>query len=65
MGPMIRGARVSAGMALAVTLAALPAFAQSEDAVRPEVKKLVIRGVKSVDEDELRRSISTEASHCK
>jgi outer membrane protein insertion porin family/translocation and assembly module TamA len=63
---MTRGALGSAGAVLAMLLAAAPILAQSdEDAVRPEVKKLVIRGVKSVDEDELRKSIATEESHCK
>src|SRR5688500_3791049 len=63
---MIRRAMGSAGTALALMLAAAPLVAQSdEDGVRPEVKKLVIRGVKSVSEDELRKSIATEASHCK
>ena len=48
-------------------LAAAPVFAQSgsDERIQPEVKKLVIRGVDSVDEDELRRSIATEESHCK
>ena len=63
---MIRGPLGSIGAALALLLAAAPLVAQSdEQTVRPEVKKLVLRGVKAVDEDELRRSIATEASHCK
>ena len=54
-------------MALAVLLAAAPLAAQSSDEarVRPEVKKLIIRGVDAVSEDELRNSIATEESHCK
>ena len=63
---MIRGALSTPGTVLALMLAAAPLVAQSdEDRVRPEVKKLVLRGVKAVDEDELRKSIATEASHCK
>jgi outer membrane protein insertion porin family/translocation and assembly module TamA len=64
---MIRGALSTTGAVLALLLAAAPVIAQSDDdeAVRPEVKKLVIRGVKALDEDELRKSIATEASHCK
>src|SRR5688500_11824936 len=63
---MIRRAMGSAGTALALMLAAAPLVAQSdEETIRPEVKKLVIRGVKSVSEDELRKGIATEASHCK
>ena len=63
---MIRGPLGGIGAALALLLAAAPLVAQSdEQTVRPEVKKLIIRGVNSVDEDELRKSIATEASHCK
>ncbi len=64
---MSRRAHGRAGLALAILLAAGPLAAQSRDEarVRPEVKKLIIRGVNAVDEDELRKSIATEASHCK
>ena len=64
---MFRRAPGGAGLALAMLIAAAPLAAQSSDEarVRPEVKKLVIRGVDAVDEDELRKSIATEASHCK
>ena len=63
---MIRGSLGGLGAALALVLAAAPLVAQSdEQTVRPEVKKLIIRGVRSVDEDELRKGIATEASHCK
>ncbi len=63
---MIRGSLGGLGAALALVLATAPLAAQSEEqTVRPEVKKLILRGVNSVDEDELRKSISTEASHCK
>ena len=64
---MSRRAPGGAGLALAMLIAAAPLAAQSSDEarVRPEVKKLIIRGVESVSEDELRQSISTEASHCK
>jgi outer membrane protein insertion porin family/translocation and assembly module TamA len=64
---MFRRATGGAGLALAMLIAAAPLAAQSSDEarVRPEVKKLIIRGVDAVDEDELRKSISTEESHCK
>ena len=64
---MSRRAQGCAGLALAILAAAAPLTAQSSDEarVRPEVKKLVLRGVNSVDEDELRKSIATEESHCK
>jgi outer membrane protein insertion porin family/translocation and assembly module TamA len=62
---MIRGVLGSTGAVIALLLTAVPLRAQSDENVRPEVKKLVLRGVKAVDEAELRRSISTEASHCK
>jgi len=64
---MSRRAQGRTGLALAILLAAGPLTAQSRDEarVRPEVKKLIIRGVDAVDEDELRASIATEASHCR
>ena len=64
---MFRRAPGGAGLALAMLIAAAPLAAQSSDEarVRPEVKKLILRGVDAVSEDELRKSIATEASHCK
>ena len=64
---MSRRAHGGAGLALAILAIAAPLAAQSrdEDRIQPEVKQLIIRGAKSVDEDELRRSIATEESHCK
>jgi len=38
---------------------------RSEELESPEVSKLTLAGVEAVDEDELRKSIATEASHCK
>jgi outer membrane protein assembly factor BamA len=44
----------------------LPAQSRrDEDRVRPEITDLDIRGVKAVDEDELRESIATDESGCK
>ena len=64
---MSRRAIGGAGLVLAIIAIAAPLTAQSrdEDRIRPEVKELVLRGVKSVDEDELLNSIATEESHCK
>ena len=64
---MFRRAPGGAGLALAMLIVAAPLAAQSSDEarVRPEVKELVIRGVESLDEDEIRESIATEESHCK
>ena len=64
---MFRRAPGGAGLALAMVIAAAPLAAQSSDEarVRPEVKELIIRGVDAVSEDELRKSIATEESHCK
>lgn len=57
------------GMAAAVLLLAPGAVASqtplaSKTPPRTEVDQLVFKGVKSVDVDELRNSISTDASHC-
>ena len=38
---------------------------RDEERVRPEVTDLVLRGVRAVDERELRQSIATEESRCK
>ena len=65
---MIRPVPVGVGVMLGLLLAAagpLDAQARDDQTIRQEVKKLVIRGVRSVDRDELRKSIATEASHCR
>jgi outer membrane protein assembly factor BamA len=51
----------------AVLLCARPLAAQrkSDEMERPLVKKVNVRGVKSVDEDELRQSLATRASGCR
>lgn len=57
-----------AAAALALISVAPAAVAQSsrdDDRVRPEVRRLTIRGVRSVDEDELRANIATERSRCR
>lgn len=38
---------------------------EAEQLERPEVTKLILRGVHKVDQSELRKSIATDASHCK
>ena len=58
---------VAAGLALTVgahRLAAQPAR-DNDEIERPEISDLSIKGVKSVDKDELLNSISTEESGCK
>ncbi|MFN2565297.1 MAG: POTRA domain-containing protein, partial [Gemmatimonadaceae bacterium] len=58
-------ALVAAGLALApLSLGAQRARSPVEQE-RPEVKKLVLAGVKSVDPKELERSIATDQSECK
>src|SRR5689334_11683655 len=48
-------------------LCARPLSAQrkSDEMERPLIKKVNVRGVKSVDEDELRKSLVTRASGCR
>lgn len=62
-------ASCSAGLLVAgaVILCATPLSAQreSDEMERPLVKKVRLRGVKSVDEDELRQSLATRASGCR
>jgi outer membrane protein insertion porin family len=59
---------VAAGLALASVLLAPRSLGAQRSPVeqeRPEVKKLVLAGVKSVDPKELERSIATDQSECK
>jgi outer membrane protein insertion porin family/translocation and assembly module TamA len=59
---------VGVGVLLWLLLAAagaLDAQARDDQTTRREVKKLIIRGVRSVDRDELKKSIDIEESHCK
>jgi outer membrane protein assembly factor BamA len=47
------------------TVSPLVAQSAGDEVDRPQVAKLVLRGVKAVDAGELRHSIATQASHCK
>lgn len=65
--PTVHWARALAGgSALLLAPALLPAqSARRQDSGRPEVRKLVLRGVKHVDRQELASSISTTATKCR
>ncbi|HEY5086136.1 MAG TPA: BamA/TamA family outer membrane protein [Gemmatimonadaceae bacterium] len=57
--------RLAAVALAAVALSATPARAQTQaSAGIPEVTELTLKGVHSVDPDELRQNIATDESHC-
>ena len=65
--PRLHPLVLAAALGVSLPLAAAGARAQGNDDPReaPEVHRLVLSGVKAVDEDELEESISTDASGCR
>ena len=62
---LLAGAFAASPLAVGPDLGAQP-VARAQRSARPEVTRLVLEGVsEAVSEDELRRSISTTATHCK
>src|SRR5687768_2247572 len=63
---LLRIRSIVAATLTALAAFAVPAGAQDDGDERgPEVKKVVLQGVKSVDKEELEKSIATDESGCK